>query len=140
MFEVVEVVDINLAAVLVAALAFFVVGAVWYSPALFGKQWSAAAKIKESEMRGAGAAPAMIGSFLSYLVAIYALAYLSALLGVNNAAEGMTLASIASVGLYTPLALSNALYHKTRRLLWTINTGYVVAGFLVVGAILGAWQ
>src|SRR5688572_13641158 len=140
MVEVVEAVDINLVAVLVAAVAFFAVGAVWYSKALFAKQWQAAAKLKDSDLKGESAAPAYIGSFLSYLVSIYALAYVFSLLGVNNAVEGMVVASIVSISVHTPLTLANALYHQTRRLLWAINTGYVIAGFLAVGAILGAWQ
>jgi hypothetical protein len=31
--------NVNILAVFVAAMATFILGAVWYSPVLFGKQW-----------------------------------------------------------------------------------------------------
>ena len=34
--------DLNWLAVLVAALAYFAIGALWYAPPLFGKAWMAA--------------------------------------------------------------------------------------------------
>lgn len=34
--------DLNWLAVLVAALAYFAVGALWYAPPVFGKTWAAA--------------------------------------------------------------------------------------------------
>ena len=34
--------DLNWLAVLVAALAYFAIGAVWYAPFLFGNAWAAA--------------------------------------------------------------------------------------------------
>jgi hypothetical protein len=34
--------DLNWPAVIVAALAYFAIGAVWYAPPVFGKAWMAA--------------------------------------------------------------------------------------------------
>src|SRR3989442_1721528 len=49
--------NINILAVLVAAVLTFVLGAVWYSPVLFAKQWMAAQgytpeKLEEMKRRG----------------------------------------------------------------------------------------
>lgn len=41
--------DLNWLAVLVATIAFFALGGVWYSNALFGKQWTEAVAWEMSE-------------------------------------------------------------------------------------------
>src|SRR5256884_5578422 len=63
--------NINILAVLVAAVLTFVLGAVWYSPVLFAKQWMAAQgytpeKLEEMKRRGVTRAYAV--SVLCYLV------------------------------------------------------------------------
>src|SRR3990167_8499158 len=123
MIEVAEVVDINLIAVLVAAVAMFVIGAVWYSPALFAKQWQSLVGLKEKDLRK-GMATAFIASFLCYLVISYTLAYLFGLLGVESMVEGLTIAGVVVFGIATPLTLTNAVYQQSRKKLWAIDTGY----------------
>ena len=46
-------VDINYLAVLIAALASYVLGALWYSPVLFGKLWMKLSKIDPKNMDAA---------------------------------------------------------------------------------------
>ncbi len=46
--------DLNWLAVIVAALAYFAIGALWYAPPVFGKAWMAAGGM---EMPEAGARP-----------------------------------------------------------------------------------
>src|SRR2546429_2329224 len=69
--------NINILAVLVAAVLTFVLGAVWYSPVLFAKQWMAAQgytpeKLEEMKRRGVTRAYAV--SVLCYLVTAYVMA------------------------------------------------------------------
>lgn len=139
MVEVAEVVDINLLAVLVSAVAMFVLGAVWYSPPLFAKQWQALTKLKEKDLK-ANMAVSYIGSFLCYLIMAYALAYFVGQLGVDGAADGAILGGLVGFGFAVPLTLSNALFHNTRKKLWMINTAYAVLGLILMGVILGVWK
>src|SRR5438034_8245817 len=72
--------NINILAVLVAAVLTFVLGAVWYSPVLFAKQWMAAQgytpeKLEEIKRRGVTRAYAV--SVLCYLVTAYVMALLA---------------------------------------------------------------
>src|SRR5881397_3670753 len=72
--------NINILAVLVAAVLTFVLGAVWYSPVLFAKQWMAAQgytpeKLEEMKRRGVTRAYAV--SVLCYLVTAYVMALLA---------------------------------------------------------------
>src|SRR2546421_10517210 len=80
--------NVNLLAVLVAAVLTIVLGAVWYSPVLFAKQWMHAhgytpEKVEEMKRRGGGRAYAV--SFLCYLV----MADVGGLLGSYTQATGV---------------------------------------------------
>ena len=48
--------DLNWLAVLVAALAYFAIGALWYAPPLFGKAWMAAGGMATPGSRAPGRA------------------------------------------------------------------------------------
>ncbi len=143
MVELAQVVDINLWAVLVAALAMMALGAVWYSPVLFGKQWQtmvmAWTKMKEKDFKE-GANIAYLGSSLAYLVMAYVLAYLLGLLEATSWQEGVTVAGWIALGFLVTRSLTFSLFHDVRKKLWAINTGYDVVGLLMMGAIIGGWQ
>ena len=71
--------------VLVAAVAVFVLGALWYSPILFGKAWVRAHGYTEEQMQRmrAGAARAYGVSFLCYVVMAAAMSILIGRMGVT---------------------------------------------------------
>src|SRR3989442_14553355 len=63
--------NINVLAVLVAAVLTMALGAVWYSPVLFAKQWMHAhgyTPEKVEEMKRRGGVRAYAGSFVGYLL------------------------------------------------------------------------
>jgi len=60
--------DLNWLAVIVAALAYFVIGALWYAPPVFGKAWMAAGGMTVEPGDGPGPAifaVPLVGSVLS---------------------------------------------------------------------------
>src|SRR3989442_12448565 len=66
--------NVNLLAVLVAAVLTIALGAVWYSPVLFAKQWMHAhgyTPEKVEEMKRRGGVRRYAGSFLCCLVMAY---------------------------------------------------------------------
>src|SRR5256886_3781877 len=86
--------NINILAVLVAAVLTFVLGAVWYSPVLFAKQWMAAQgytpeKLEEMKRRGVTRAYAV--SVLCYLVTAYVMALLASYTNSTTLAQGLWL-------------------------------------------------
>src|SRR4051812_43382049 len=92
--------DLNWLHVLVAAIAYFALGALWYSP-LFGKKWIAYHKIDINHpdaKKGVGAI--MIGSFVWMFITSAALAVLIQRLGLWEAVSGVKL------GLFTGLLFS----------------------------------
>lgn len=127
---------INWLAAVLAAVAFFAVGGLWYG-ALFSKPWIRASGVNPDEP-GDTSPPVLFGAtfVLEFLAAIG----LAALLGADpSVATGLGTGAI--VGLFVTIALIvNALYESRPPLLWVINGGYNVVGFAAMGAIIGGMQ
>src|SRR5256885_9357373 len=101
--------NINILAVLVAAVLTFVLGAVWYSPVLFAKQWMAAQgytpeKLEEMKRRGVTRAYAV--SVLCYLVTAYVMALLASYTNSTTLAQGLWLGFLSWLGVAAPVGRS----------------------------------
>ena len=59
--------DINYLAIIVAAIIYYVGGAIWYSPLLFAKSWMAAVGLTEEKMK-----EAQKQAWKSYVTAFFA--------------------------------------------------------------------
>jgi uncharacterized SAM-binding protein YcdF (DUF218 family) len=136
---------INLWAVLVSALATMVVGFLWYSPLLFAKPWMVLMgvdpndKAKLAELQKS-AGPSYILSLLASVASAVVLGKIIVLATVNTAAYGMKVGFAVWLGFVTTVQLTNALFSKQPVKLYAINTGYQLACYVVMGAILGVWR
>jgi hypothetical protein len=135
--------DLNWLAVIVAALAYFAVGAVWYAPPVFGNMWmGAGGTTREQADEGPGPAVyavPLIGSVLSAI----ALGMLAAVSGTDTLSEGIVLGFVAAVGFALSISLVTATFESTKPnpMLWgAVNAGYHIVGTVIAGAIIGAWQ
>jgi hypothetical protein len=134
---------INWPAVLVAALAYFAIGAIWYAPPVLGKTWMAAGGM-EMPAEGQRPGPAiyvvpLIGSVLSAIV----LGVLAEALGADGVADGAVLGLAIAVGFAIPIALVTATFesNKPRPMVWgAVNAGYHVVGNLAAAIIIAAWR
>ncbi len=135
---------VNLWAVLVAAVACMILGFLWYSPLLFAKPWmrlmgyDQTDKAKQEEMRkGAGKLYAF--SFLCSLVAAVVLGRIIHISTIHSALHGVKMGAGVWLGFVTTVQLTDALFSKKPLKLYLINTGYQLACFLAMGAILAVW-
>lgn len=120
---------------LVAAVVWFVIGAVWYSPVLFAKPWMAALGKKREEM-SMSAGP-MLVTFLAQFLMVVVLAWFAHTTGVPTVLRGAYLGF--KVWLFVALAmLINGSFQGGDRRLWGIDAGYHLVGLAVAGAILAA--
>jgi hypothetical protein len=139
-----NVMGIDLWAVLVAAFSTMLVGFLWYSPLLFARPWMVLMgydpedKEKLKEMRkGAGK---MYGlSFLASLVSAAVLAKIVAITTVNSALYGMKIGFAVWLGFVTTVQFTSVLFAKQPVKLYLINTGYQLVCYLVMGGILAVW-
>jgi uncharacterized protein DUF1761 len=136
---------VNLLAVLVCAISTMVVGFLWYSPFLFAKPWMREMgydpndKAKTQEMRKS-AGPAYAGSFIASLVAAFILAKVIGLRPFDGALYGMKIGLGVWLGFVATVQLTGALFMKNSMKLFTINTGYQLVCYVVMGAILAVWK
>ena len=135
--------DLNWLAVLVAALAYFAIGALWYAPPLFGKAWMAAGGMTPPEA-GSRPSPAiyltpLVGSVLSAV----ALGMLAKATDTDSLQRGIALGLVVAIGFAAPIIFVTAQFEsqKPKPMVWgAITAGYHVVGNLVAAIIVATWQ
>lgn len=129
--------EINWIAVLAASVAAFALGALWYSPVLFVKQWMQEIGISEADVADEPMAKIMISAFALIFIATTVFAMF---LGPS---PGFTfgLGAGFAAGLFWVAAMNGVHYLFERRSLrlWLINGGYNTAVFTIIGGVLGAF-
>jgi hypothetical protein len=129
---------INHLAVWVAAIAYFVFGWVWYAM-LFSGPWMALNNKTVANMQGTAAM--YVESFVLGLILAYAAAIaLGRRPEDQTLQQGVSFALFMGVALYATQTLNQTLYEGKPIALWLIDAGYVVVGFAIIGAIVGAWR
>jgi hypothetical protein len=134
--------QINFLAVVVSAVATFIIGALWYSPILFGKLWMKAHAYTEEKLKEMqkGVMRAYAVSFVCYLVMA---AVLSGLMGLTNTATatgGMWIGFLCWLGFAATIGLTANMFSEKSLSTYLIDVGYQLVYLLVMGAILGAWR
>lgn len=131
--------SINVWAVLAAAVANFIIGGLWYSPALFGKVWQRANGFSDADLRKGS--PAVIFG-LSFVFCLIMAANLAAFLAGPETTVGFAVAAGIAAGLgWAALGLCVvALFERRPAAYMLVNGGYLTASFAVMGLILGAWR
>lgn len=126
-------------AVLVAAVAMFGLGAVWYSPVLFAKQWAKAAGVSREGSPGPNFVWVMLGAFVLTLLMAANLAFFISGPGVSL---GFALGAAVAAGLgWATLSLWIVSLFEQRPFSYIlINGGYLTVGFALMGLILGLWH
>jgi hypothetical protein len=139
-------VPINYLAVLVAAVAAFILGWLWYGP-LFGKPWVALMKITPEQMaegqKKGMAKPytiMFIGTLVMSFVLAHALVFAAAYMNVGGFSAGLQAGFWNWLGFIVPVMLGGVLWEGKPWKLWWINVGYYLVSLLVMGIILGVWM
>ena len=130
--------SINYLAVLVAALAAYFFGALWYSSVLFGSTWLRALG-KSKEELPSPTFPMLINFILTFITAL-GLALLIKDLGVVTLLGGILIGLVVAIAFIVTNTLSEYLYSGASMKLFWIHAGYRVVYILIMGAILGVWQ
>jgi hypothetical protein len=131
--------NVNLLTIVLGALAFFVVGALWYG-VLFGKAWRALVGITD-EMVAAGPRPGqnptwlIMGlAFLFELLISLTLAHQYAMTAPSDRAKMMIAIGYGAM-LMTPALGINYLFQMRPGKLFLIDAAHLVAGMAVMGGV-----
>ena len=128
---------LNFWAILVAAVSAFLIGGVWYSPALLGGAWKSANGFVSDEP---GASPKVfaIGFVLSLVMAVNLAMFLND--PKTTLAWGATAGFLAGFG-WVAMGIGIVALFERRSLKYVlINGGYLTVALTAMGAILGAWR
>lgn len=128
--------DINIWAVLVAALSAFALGGLWYGP-LFLRPWAKAAGIDPQASPGHP-----VRTFgLAFACSLVAAAGLAAILPASaGAGFGAVLGGLVGLVFVASSFGINYAFSQRPLVLWLIDAGYHVAQFALAGAVLGLWR
>jgi hypothetical protein len=139
-------IDINYIAILVAVVANFFLGFLWYTP-LFGKAW---AKEMGFDMSQKPPSSVMVRGMILMVIGCFLMAYVFAhniavwnpatwgqsTADINPSMMALSAAFFTWLGFYVPQDLSRIAWEMKSWKLFFINTGYHLASLLVVAFIL----
>jgi Protein of unknown function (DUF1761) len=126
--------EINWIAVVVAALASFLLGGLWYSPVLFGKAWQRETGLSDEQLKQGNMAKIFGLSFVLALLAAWNFANFlgprpSLVFGTAVGASAGLLWVASSFGI-------NYLFERKSLKLFLINGGYHTLQFAIIGLVL----
>jgi hypothetical protein len=134
---------LNWPAIAVAALAYFMLGALWYSKLLFVKPWIAALKIDVNNPDAKKGMGVMFGgSFLLLFIQSMAIAIIAERIGIRGDGwmSGLKLGALTGCCFCAATIGVNYLYEKKPISLFLINAGYAIVGNIIAGIIICCWE
>lgn len=123
-------------AVIVAGLAGFGIGGLWYSPVLFAKPWMKENGFTEEQIGKDDMAPIMGGAVALTVLCAYSIARL--LVRGGGWEAGAKTGLLVGAAVACALAIGYLFERKSLNL-WLINAGHWLVSFVAMGAIIGAW-
>lgn len=129
--------ETNYVAVLVAAIAGWLLGAAWYG--VLGKQWMNALGWDEEKIKGPRKMPlaVMIISLIALLIMAYMLAGIMAHVGPATIGIGVISGALVWLGFtITTISVNNA-FQMRNPMLTIIDGGHWLAVLVVQGAVIG---
>lgn len=130
---------INHWAVLASAIFNLVLGAIWYSPALFYSGWKKANNLTDEDIKKSNPIKTHGISFLLAYLMSYNLAFF---LGDANTdwQWGLTAGFLTGFGWAAAIFTAIALFEQKSWKYILINGSYITIYFTVIGFILGIWR
>jgi hypothetical protein len=124
--------------ILTVAVLQWLLGALWYSPVLFAKPWSAMVDVP-SEAKKNRMILGMIASFVGNLVLSFLLMHVLWWAGGDSLKRGAFVGFVLWAGfIFAPLS-AQYIYEGRPFKLFAINTGYWLIALSASGALLARW-
>ena len=130
--------DLNWLAVLVAAVAYFVVAAVWYQPKVMGTRWMRAVGVDPS--KGSPSPWIFVGTLVAYFLMASALAMIAQGIGGSSFGDGLVLGLVTGVAFVGAQAWVNATYESRSMDVLITNGGIGVLGHVIMAVIVTVWN
>ena len=132
-----EFTGLNWLAILVATVAGFALGGIWYGP-LFGDAWLAALG-KTADQIQPSPTPFIISFFTALITAVVLALFINAL-NISTLGGGVVIGLLVGIGFIATAMASDSAFGDTGLNLWLIQSGYRVLYSVLMGAILAVWR
>ena len=128
----------NYLAVLIAAIVYWLLGAVWFGIA-FSTQWMALEHMTEEQARSMNPFLPYLISFALGLLMAFVLAQLCLWRNATTVSRGAALGVLLWIGFIGPITFTTHMYEMRPMPLYAINYFYPLVGLLIMGGIVGGW-
>ncbi|HBH48412.1 MAG TPA: DUF1761 domain-containing protein [Bacteroidales bacterium] len=131
--------QVNYLAVLLAIAVNQVIGALWYSPILFGKVWMKELGIAPDSIAKTDAQRSMLLAFIYSILNFLLLAYFIQVVETKCPAKGLMVGFF--LGLFSAIQIGiNATFESKSMKLFLINALYPLLSYSLGGLIIGVWN
>ena len=125
---------VNWLGVVLGALAFFAVGAIWYT-VLFGKAWQRATGLSDEQLKTGANMPLIFGTcLLLELLVSLTVGHIFAFTAPSDRSKMMISVGLA-VGIMVPAIGISYLYLRKPLKLFLIDAGHFIAGMAALGGV-----
>ena len=126
--------EMNWLGVVLGALAFFAVGAVWYT-VLFGKAWQRATGLSDEQLKTGANMPLIFGTcFVLEFIVVLTVGHMFDFLEPSDRSKMMITVGLA-LGIMAPAIGISYLYMRKSLKLFLIDAGHLVVGMAAVGGV-----
>ena len=132
--------DLNYFAIVVAAIVYVVIGAIWYSPAIFGRLWSQFSEYEPESCEGKDMMPRWLGCCAVAFVAAWGLAVIIRNMGDTDFIQGGYIGILAWGAFVATTQFSAVLWERVHVVTWLIHTACSLLALWVMGGIIAAWN
>jgi fluoride ion exporter CrcB/FEX len=130
---------VNWAAVVVSAVVYWVLGALWYG-FLFAKPYVALEHLTDEQMKAVPQVWPYLVTFLLNLLIAFVLAQICIWRNANSPSRGAAAGILMWIGFVGPVTFTTYMYEMRPMELFAINQFYSLVGLFLMGLIIGGWR
>ncbi len=131
--------QINYAAVVVAGVGGFIVGAVWYLPFTFGPLWLKANPHVIEDLESGGRWQRYVVALVCCIVQAWVLALVLAFGGKGDLEVALIAGALLWLGFTAAPTLTDTLISRRKVSGWLVDAGHRLLAILVMAFLLAAW-
>ncbi|MGH2446297.1 MAG: DUF1761 domain-containing protein [Candidatus Limnocylindria bacterium] len=135
--------ELNWLAVIVGAIIYFVLGALWYAPFFLGRAWQRSIGWDPERQSPEMNPTTYLVPLIAYVVMAVVVGLLAAGTGTDTLGEGIVLGLVLGIGLSLMHTLVDATFDPNKPHPWTwfaINGTYHALGIFIVAVVVSLWQ
>lgn len=124
--------------IVLATVVYMVIGALWYSPALFGIPWMEAMGFKQEDLKGANIAYAF--GFVLGLGMAAVLSVLITTFQIATVDKAIELAFFIWLGFIATTSALPVIFENRSLKVYTIGASYHLVAMVAMAALLASWR